>query len=228
MRLGRRLFARQMQDRVAPAPNTRGLDKQSVMMAAVITVSSIALLGTTEEPVATPTPDQPSTSTTYGFARANIDGGSVDLTADQPRVTYYINIQATALGPDGVVTTGNASATFDGTVTNSGLNAAAAAPASYAAFRLSSSSGVLPQVQATDRYSQSAVLIFSGNCNDPTQGQACRAQLALEIARSDDGADGGTVHVEWHLSVASSGSVPSANNEMRGPSDPPWRIEVTR
>jgi hypothetical protein len=85
----------------------------------------------------------------------------------------------------------------------------------------------MPQVQASDRYSQTAVLPFSGNCDDPTQGQACRAQLALEIARSDDGAAGGALHVEWHFRVASSGSVPSANSEMRGPSDPPWRIEVT-
>jgi hypothetical protein len=224
MRLGRRPFVRQTQDQEALPPGARGLDKQSVLMAAVITLSSIALLGTTEEPVTTPDPAVPST--TYSFARGNIDGGSVDLTAEQPRVTYYINIQANALGPDGVVTTGNASATLEGTVTNSGLSAGMATP--YASFRISSSSGLLPQVQTSDHYSQGAVLTFSGDCNDPTQGQACRAQLALEIARSDDGAAGGALHVEWHFSVVSSGSVPSANSETHGPSVPPWLIEVTR
>jgi len=225
MRLGWRLFARQMRGRSALEPDSRALDKQSLLMAAVIVASSVALLATTEEPTSV-SPGGGQTASTYSFERTDIDGGSVDLTTDEPRVTYYINVEATALGPDNVLTTTSASATLEGTVTTSGLNAAGATPS--VSFR-ASSAGLMPmQVDATDRYFQGAVLAFSGNCADPTHGQACRAQLALEMARADDGASGGTVHVDWHFSVQSSGSVPSASAKMVGPLDPPWQIEVIR
>lgn len=225
MRQGWRLFARQKRCRSALEPDTRALDKQSLLMAAVIATSSVALLATTEEPPSE-SPDYQSASTTYSFERSDIDGGSVDLTSNEPRVTYYINIQATALGPDNVQTTNAPSATLEGTVTSSGLNAGAQPPS--VSFRASSAALVPMQVDTSDRYFQGAALVFSGNCADPAHGQACRAQLAIEMARADDGASGGTVHVDWHFSVESSISLPNSSAKTVGPEDPPWQIEVTR
>lgn len=199
-------------------------------MFGVIAASTAALLGTSaERDESTPFPGSDySFQTTYVFERNNIDGGGIDLTADQPRATFYVTVRADALGPDGVVTTNNASVSIDGRVTASDLNPGA--PAQYVLITLNTPNGPISStLQTQDDYSQVQALTFIGNCSDPTTGDACSATFALEVSRSDDGVGGGKMHVDWHFDARSQGAVPNPTADSQvGPSDPPWTIEVAR
>jgi hypothetical protein len=199
-------------------------------MFVVIAASTAALLGTSAEQGQDDPPPGGAYSfqTTYVFERKNIDGGGIDLTADQPRATFYVTVRADALGPDDVVTTNSASVAIDGRVTISELNPGA--EKQYVTFFVSTpSSPGGTTLQVNDHYSQTQALTFTGNCSAPTIGDACSATFALEVSRNDDGAGGGKVHVDWHFDARSQGVVPSSTEDSQiGPSDPPWTIEVTR
>lgn len=194
-------------------------------MVAVIAASTAALLGTSEgTPNDSLTPSS-QFNTTYTFERKDIEGASVDLTADQPRATFYINIQADELGPEGAVSTNGAGATLRAAIEDSGFGAGNSPP--YLMFKLSSVGMSGTQTQALDQYTQLTPLAFNGNCQKPTEGDACNTSLALEISRTDDGAKGGSVHVDWKFDVNATAFVPNATeNTTVGPSDPPWTIEV--
>jgi hypothetical protein len=199
-------------------------------MFGVIAASTAALLGTSAEQGQSDPPPGANFpfQTTYVFERDNVDGGGIDLTADQPRATFYVSVRADALGPDQVVTTNNASVAIDGQVTVSDLNPGA--EKQYVLFNLNTSDSFsVNTMQVDSHYSQVQGLTFTGNCSAPTRGDACNATFALEVSRSDDGVGGGKVHVDWHFDTSSQGIVSNQTaNSQIGPSDPPWTIEVTR
>lgn len=197
-------------------------------MVAVIVASSAALLGTSDD---TPTSSFDNTmgsqfNTTYTFERKGIEGGSVDLTADQPRATFYINLRADDLGPENTISTGSANVTIHAAIEGSGFTDNKSP--TYVLFKVNASAmGTFSQTQAIDQYTHTSPLVFEGDCETPTQGEACRTSVSLEMARTDEGSQGGTVHVGWTFDVSSTGFVPNATeNTTVGPSDPPWTIEV--
>ncbi len=194
-------------------------------MILVIVATTAALLGTSDT---TPPSDDTPTSqfnTTYTFERRGVEVGSIDLTAEQPRTTFYVNFRADELFDGNVVSTNGASATFRAAITAAGFSDKDAPP--YLMFKLSAEGmGSGTQTQALEQYSQITPLPFSGNCMAPTEGEACSTSLALEISRTDDGSKGGTVHVDLLLDVNATGMEPDVENSTVGPEDPPWTIEV--
>lgn len=193
---------------------------------AVVVASTAALLGTSDE-----TSDVVDTSheTTYTFQRKGIQGGSVELTSDQARVTFYVNIHVDDLGPDGALSSDGATALVRGTTMGVDFEPGVATPAVN--FKLSTpgnpSSSNSPIFTT---YQQGVPLSFTGNCAKPMEGAACRTSFALELSRIDDGTFPGVVRVDWSFDVSSRAVVIGNSTETStiGPSDPPWTIEVTR
>lgn len=223
MRQGRRLIGSKSE---TVAPDGGAAPKW--LLSAVICMSSVALLATSEEPDAVTPTYGPQYATTYTFERKGIDGGEVDLTVDRPRATFYANLRADALGPEGVVTTGTAAAEVHATVSMSGFSPGTPPP--FALFRVRErGNSTANELQVVDQYLQTVPLTFAGNCSEPTTGTACTAQFALEVSRTDDGQNGGTLHVDWHFDVTASATTPSTiENSQVGPADPPWTIGVER
>ncbi len=187
-------------------------------MSAVIVASTAALLGTSDT----------SVSILYDFRREGIEGGQVALNVDRPSATFFVNVTATDLGPDGVVSTDQALALLSGTIEASDLNDGAAKP--LLAVKVSTSkqlAGV--ETRVADTFTSQIDLPFSGNCTDPRTGAACTARLAIDVRRVDDGEAGGNVTFTWVLDVEGTGRRRSDESEDTrvGPFDPPWTVEVT-
>lgn len=191
-------------------------------MAAVIIASSAALLGTTNEDV--------DFYSTHTFERSGVDGGFAELTQDAPRATFFVTLTASDLGPDGVPSTDQASASLDCNLSAAGLPDGATQP--FVQIKISSpdSPSVIDK-QVVDHLSETEPLSFIGNCSKPTEGDACRARFQVDLWRVDDGAGGGTVRFDWLFDVASSGKVrvsKQADIKTGGPLDPPWTINVSQ
>lgn len=231
MRLGWTRFTRKRGSSPQGTPDEAVTGVSPWLLGAAIIASSAALLGTTENDAS---PDVPSNNTPtykattlYNFERKAIDGGSIDLTQAAPSATFYVNIRADELGPDGVVTTSNATATIDALITNSGFSGEAVAPFVHFSLRALGTGGILQQ-QSLDHFNGATQFAFAGNCGKPTEGAACSASFALEISRLDEGASDGTVHVEWSFDLSSSAELPSLVAGVQGPLDPPWTVEVVQ
>jgi hypothetical protein len=204
---------------------TRGPDKpvtapRAWLLGVVIVASTAALLGTSDD-------SPPPKFATYTFERTGIDGGFVELTRDQPSATFFVTVRADTLGPDQVSTTEAALMDIDGTITTSGLADGATAP--FVSVKLGSpdSIGVTEKV-VLDSYSQQQPLIFSGDCQEPTTGVACRARFTLEVTRKDDGDGNGVVRFDWLFDASSRIEQPATEDSKVGPLDPPWTIEVSQ
>lgn len=189
-------------------------------MSAVIVASTAALLGTSDN-------SPPPAYTSYSFERLATDGGFVELTVDRPSATFFVNISADALGPDGVLTTQSAAALLSGDVTTSGLDEAAQTP--FLSVKVSSpdAAGSLEKL-ILDHFSETQPLIFLGDCETPTTGAACTARFQVDVARQDQGESGGTLRFDWSFDVNSHGQVPAKESTEIGPLDPPWTIQVSQ
>ena len=222
-------FGRNQAPAAPPASDNAVAPVPAWLLFAVITASTAALLGTSEasDTATLPgtSPTEPSTFTTYTFARSDIDGGSVDLTPAAPTATFYVYIVATDLGPSGVQTTGAAVAHLHGLVSSSGLAKGASTPlVTFVASSPDSTGG--STLQTHEEVAQDQTLQFTGDCEAPKSGD-CRARFALTLTRTDDGSFGGSVTVNWSFDVASSGQLPAAAPSSIGPQDPPWTVQVT-
>lgn len=191
-------------------------------MGAVILASSAALLGTSSV-------DEPVAYTHYEFRRESIDGGSVDLTVDQPSATFFVNVTATDLGPEGVVTTTGAQAFVEGTVEAMGLSPGQVPPLVAVKVATTGAPGD-SEARVADTFSSQFSLPFSGNCEQPSTGAACSTHLSIEVRRLDDGEAGGKLTFAWHFALSSVGQVERLGGEEDvelGPLDPPWTVKVT-
>jgi hypothetical protein len=231
MRMGWSRFARKRAPSLEMPPDAGVTGVNPWLLSVAIIASTAALLGTTEadpQPLSndnnTPTYNG---NTIYSFERKSIDGGGIDLTEAAPSATFYVNIRADDLGPDGVVTTANATAKVDATITGSGFTETAVAPFVNFSLRAQGNNGILQQ-QTLEHFSGATQFVFSGNCTKPTEGAACSASVEITISRLDDGATPGTVHVEWLFDLTASNTLPSLADGMQGPLDPPWTVEVVR
>jgi hypothetical protein len=197
-------------------------------MVAVIAASSAALLGTSDDsPSGNFEGMAPSQfNTTYTFERKGVEGGSVDLTADQPHATFYINLRADDLGPQGTDSTASANITVHAAIEGSGFTDNKS-PTSVLFKVNTPAMGTFSQTQALDQYAHTTPLVFDGDCDNPTEGDACHTTVSLEMSRTDEGSQGGSVHIVWTLDVSSTAFAPNnVENSSVGPNDPPWTIEV--
>lgn len=226
MRTWWRHFGRKPQVTAAVPPDDAVTGPRTWLMVVVIVATTAALLGTSDNsPSSLDSTPSSQFNITYTFERKGIEVGSFDLTAEQPRTTFYVNFRADDLFDKDVVSTNGASATFRAAITDAGFSTKETPP--YLMFKLNTAGmGSGTQTQALDQYTQSTPLAFTGNCMAPTEGQVCSTTLALEISRTDDGSHGGTVHVDLLLDVNATSMVPDTENGMIGPEDPPWTIEV--
>lgn len=204
------------------APDSGVAEPRPWLLCAVIVASCAALLGTTDE--------GDHNFATHSFQRTAIDGGSAELTVDSPRATFFVTLAANDLGPDGVISTDNASAQLDCNLTSSDLPDGAVAP--FVQVRISSpDSPAVIDKQVLDHLTDTTPLAFIGNCSKPTEGAACRARFQVELRRIDDGASGGTVRFDWSFDVTSSGQVQVSkpvSTKVTTPLDPPWTIDVSQ
>jgi len=193
-------------------------------MSAVIVASSAALLGTSDDD------GGPDTRGYVEFAKLGIDGGEVELTKDAPTATFFVKITATELGVGDIVTTDRARAILDGMITASGLNAGESQP--FVAVKVSSSTAADPfEQRVLDGFHADTALGFTGNCENPATGAACVTQLAVTVARIDDGAAGGSLRFDWSFDLKSSGDIAPANmanvEKPTGVQELPWTVEVS-
>jgi hypothetical protein len=231
MRTGWSQFARKRVSSLEMPPDAGVTGVNPWLLSVAIIASTAALLGTTESD-SQPLPNDNNTptyngNTSYSFERKSIDGGSIDLTEAAPSATFYVNIRADDLGPDGVVTTENPTARVDATITGSGFTDTSVPPFVNFSLRALGNNGILQQ-QALEHFSGATQFVFGGNCTKPTEGTACSATFELQISRLDDGATPGTVHVEWLFDLTASNTLPSLADAAQGPLDPPWTVEVVR
>lgn len=194
-------------------------------MSAVILASTAALLGTSDDD------DGPDNRTHVEFAKLGIDGGEVELSKDAPTATFFVKITATELGVGDIVTTDRARATLDGMITASGLNVGESQP--FVSVKVASTTAADPfEQRVLDSFHTDTNLGFTGNCKNPETGVACVTQLAVTVARIDDGAAGGTLRFNWSFDLKSSGDIARTSN-MPNPETPtgvqdlPWTVEVS-
>jgi len=207
------------------------------LLCAVIVASTAALFGSSpsehgddDSPSPDTSPSQPTTYTTYQFARTNIEGGTAELTRAAPSATFFVDLTATDLGPHGVVTTGGTTAApaahLQGSVAASDLTSGATPP--FVAVVVSSPDDPTGNstLQTASEIAQDQRLQFTGDCEDPSAGD-CKARFVVRFTRNDDGAANGKVSVHFSFDVESSAQLPAATSSTLPAQDPPWSVEVT-
>ncbi len=114
-------------------------------------------------------------------------------------------------------------ARVDGQITATGVDTATGALASVSLGNGSGFDGGAELNVATS-FTTSQQLAFSGNCDVPDESSPCEAELYVNFGRTDGGAAGGTLGVEW--SIAFEATAEKSDEPNRGPLELPWEIEV--
>jgi hypothetical protein len=227
MRVGWPQFGRKQASVTARAPDNAVAAPPTWLLGAAIVASAAALLGTSEVPSDDPVAGVAGPITTYVFNRNGIDGGFVELSRDAPTATFYVTLHADDLGPDGATSTDEASVSVEGTLTTTGLDEGTNAPA--VDIKLTSPDGVAgSEALAIDDFARGKTLLFTGDCAHPKSSADCTARFAIELARQDQGDNGGVVRFDWLFDVQSKGSLQGGKGGELGPFDPPWTIEVSQ
>jgi hypothetical protein len=223
MRTGWLGFGRQRENPTALAPDNSVAGPRSWLLSAAIVASTAALLGTSAV-------DEPRYETTYTFERLAIDGGFVELTADQPSATFFVTVTADDLGPDGVLSTDEAQALVQGDVTASDLEDTTLPPT--LSIKLGTPDGLGVATQATDsHYERAQSLFFGGGCENPKAGVTCAARFRLDLTRQDGGSNGGIIRFDWSFDATATGrrtSYGDKEDAEQGPFDPPWTVEISQ
>lgn len=178
-------------------------------------LTRLALLVSAAALLATSPPDQPRR--TYEF-ELDGTGESVALTREQPRALFMFSIRADSLGPDGVESTGNARVRISGTVQASDLEG----EQPFVSVLINGE-----RLDVLQSFDTTAPLVFEGTCDAPAEDAPCQASFTVELARNDDGEQGGSLNVDWSYEISSSGELPGEGNDQSG-LDPPWSVEVER
>lgn len=213
MRVGWLGILRDRADERATDPDRAVTGLQRWLIRGVLLVSALALVASGPPP--------PNTQTEYLYSRLGIDAGGIDLSAEQPKATLFITVQADALAPDDIVSTNDASITFHGTATGPGHGFVSIA--GHAPGDPSPPDGRVVVSMIEHR----GPLEFAGNCTSPTAGEVCKARYVIELSLLDAHADN-AVHIDATLDVSSRAVVPADESSSVGPIDPPWTVTVSR
>jgi hypothetical protein len=220
-------FGRRRENLAGAAPDSGVAGPKAWLLSAAIVASTAALLGTSQGPY----PDLEGESpfqTTYKFERLAIDGGFVELTADQPSASVFVTLRANDLGPDGVMSTEGANMLVQGDVTVSGIEDATLPPT--LTITLSNPDNAHQTTRTTDaHFERPQDVVFTGDCQNPKASGGCMGRFRIDIARDDAGANGGTVRFDWSFDATGRGTLPhETENTELGPFDPPWTVELSQ
>lgn len=207
--------------RTLASPDNTVTEPQPWLLGAVIVASTAALLGTSDA-------SAPSFETNYSFERLGIDGGFVELTRDEPTATFLVTVHVNDLGPDGVSTANQASASLQGNVIVSGLADTATTPSVSVRTSSPNSTTAAFETVVTERLERFLPLNFTGDCANPKASGSCAARFKLELTRQDGGAGDGVVRFDWMFDVRATARATSTEELSDvGPLDPPWTVEVS-
>jgi hypothetical protein len=188
------------------------------LIRAALLASTVALLGTSQDPASVPTSSGmlPTGQATYHFTRF-VAGEGVDLTSDRPSASFLVTLRTTELGPEGVATVGDAS-----------FSVTAALSSSETEGVVGVSMRVAPDAPQhfTQELTIARPLMFGGLCNQPSENTPCQAAFSIDFSRSDDGEQGGTVHIDWSFVLSSLGRINSTTSGEYFDQDPPWTVEI--
>jgi hypothetical protein len=177
------------------------------LIRAALFASTAALLATSPDEVP---------RRTYTFERS-VPGEAVALTVEQPSALLLVTLRADDLGPDGVESTGDARVRVTGRVTPTDVQGSQP----FVSVRVKNQG--LDVLQSFDT---TAPLEFEGTCDAPAPNAPCQASFSLELARKDDGEQGGSLDVTWSFELTASGWLEGEGEDRLG-LDPPWTVEVT-
>jgi len=150
----------------------------------------------------------------------HMDGPPVELTADAPRSSFLIRARAVALGPEGSSTTNMALAQISGHISSSGLDSAGA----LVSVSVNHGTDAGEELNVATGFDTSRQLTFSGSCEELDDSSPCIAELRVIFERTDAGAAGGLLSVDWSLGFEA--TTPKANEPSQGPLELPWEVEV--
>src|SRR6187431_396503 len=118
MRAGWWKFRQKSASDLGSAPDSAVALPRVWLIRVALLASTLALLGTSADPVPTAPESLPTGPVaTYDFVRS-VEGDGVDLTSDQPTASFLVTLRTTELGPEGVVSTDNASTSITATLTS--------------------------------------------------------------------------------------------------------------
>jgi len=201
------------------APDTAVAQGRVWLIRAALLASTVALLGTSQEadPVPSDASQFPTLQATYHFARG-VEGDGVDLTSDRPSASFLVTLRTTELGPEGVVTVGEALVNITAKLSSSETEGVVGV-----SMRLAPDG---PE-HFTQELTATHSLAFGGLCNEPSENAPCQAAFSVDFARGDEGEQGGTVHVDWSFVLTSIGRINSTMGGDYFDQDPPWTVEIT-
>src|SRR5687768_16052791 len=178
-------------------------------------LTRLALLVSAAALLATSPPEQPRRSYEFVLGAA---GESVALTREQPSALFLFSIRADSLGPDGVESTDNAQVRISGTVQASELEG----EQPFVSVQMGGQ-----RLDVLQSFDTTAPLVFEGTCEAPAENAPCQASFTVQLARNDDGEQGGSLNINWSYEITSSGEQPQEGENQSGLT-PPWSVEVER
>jgi hypothetical protein len=159
----------------------------------------------------------------YEYTLASqVAGPTAELTGTTPARRFRLRARARDLAPNGMPTTSSVYVVLSGTIARGGD-----APSAPVFVSVSWSDGTSASadgsVSAVTEFSLSRQLAFRGACGAPATA-ACEAQAIIDFERTDLGAAGGSVRVEWALSLRAS---VHKDDEPSVELTPPWDLDLT-
>jgi hypothetical protein len=156
----------------------------------------------------------------------SISGPETNLTNSEPRARFLVHVHVNALGPDNSDSTQNAFAGLTGKITPSEAFDGGSPSVDVGLTDHDNRRIDVPIVSAISEFQMSRQLSFTGKCWPPNDASApCETQFDVVVGRSDWGAKGGALLVDWQLDFNASAGKQHGPDE--GPVAPPWTIEVT-
>ncbi len=157
----------------------------------------------------------------YTFAK-HVDAPGFELGRDTPRASFLVRARATGLGPERTQTTANALAGVQGHITSTGVDGKIGALVNVALDGGADGGGSELNVVSDFRAGQA--VRFSGDCETFSDASPCEAEFQVHFERTDQGAAGGSMSIEWWLDFET--SIEKSDEPDEGPIELPWIVEV--
>lgn len=144
---------------------------------------------------------------------------AVELDASRPKRTFHVVVLATARGEHGEETTAHVLVETHGKLTTS-IDPAPAVEVNILGSRFT---GPAPSERVYTEFALSSELDFKGDCSTFDPATPCEATLDIVFNRADAGNAGGTVNIDWSLTL-SANSIGGDHDERLSP---PWSVNIT-
>lgn len=187
------------------------VDRHPWLARAMLVACSLSLLATSYD-------DDDDDGGSVAFTRTST-APACTLDAETPACRFLVTIRHEVPDPGEPFFTFLASATTRGTIAASGVTG----DAPFVAVRVASDDqpGV-NELNALTQFSVDRALAFFGGCQPASANTPCIAEFEVSFSRSDSGARGGIVQVNWELGLearSQSEVEPNAGGAL------PWTVE---